>query len=472
MSGSTGSRAGSRRSTSRRTGLRRVSPVLLLPLGAALLALVVALVPGGEPDVSAPRPVPVLDTAYACSGAPDVATGQVRAGEGLQATALPGGTEAGDVADARAWVRSELADAGDDVGAVTVRQQGEASGAVGFVSGVLSDDDGDGLVVGPCSGVVDDAWWVGLGSGERHQSRLVLTNLGDTPAVADLTLWTPDGPVEGVDDQGVVVDPGQTRTLDLADVAAGEPDLAVHLTRRRGAVAATALDTATGSSAGSEIVSPVASPAREVVVGGLPSGERGRTLQLLNPADETARVAVEVLGSDGPFVPEGLDEVTVPAGSTASVGVPRSAGDGPVALRLTATQPVVADVSVSPTGDDTSRAEATGSWTGDAVVPLGGGLETPELVLSAPGAARRVVVEARGADLGVLDEGEVEVAEDSTVGVDLADLLDLDDAAYVVVRSEGGVVGAAQFADGDRAASLALTAAPTRVVAPRVRIAP
>lgn len=469
-------RAGSRRSEPARTGVRRVSPVLLLPLGAVLLALVVAFVPADEPPASAPRPVPVLDTAYACAGAPDVATGQVRAGDAAQVTASGAdgvvSDDVPDVTDPGAWVRSELADAGDDVDALVVRQQGESSGAVGFVSGVLSDDDGDGLVVGPCSGVVDDAWWVGLGSGGRHQSRLVLTNLGDTPAVADLALWTPEGPVEGVDDQGIVVDAGQSRTVDLSDVAAGEPDLAVHLERRRGALAATAVDTATGASAGSEIVDPVSSASRDVVVGGLPEGDRGRTLQVLNPGEETARVQVEVLGPDGPFAPEGLDEISVPAGGTTSVEVPDSAGSDPVALRLAATRPVVAGVSVSASGDDTARMEGVGAWEGDAVVPLGGDLETPELLLTAPDGARRVVVEAHGADLGVLAEAEVDVPEGSTVGVDLADVLDLGDAAYVVVRSEGGVVGAAQYADGDRTASLALTAAPTEVVAPRVRLAP
>lgn len=447
----------------------------LLPVVAAGLVVVAGLGPAAPDSTEAPRPAPARETTYACTGAPDLATGQVDAGSSTSARALPGGADVDGATDPRSWVRSELDDAlGDDADALVVTQRGTGSGAVGFVSGTLAEDQGEGLVVGRCPGVVDDAWYAGLGSGQRHLSDLVLTNLADTPAVVDVSLWSADGPVDAVGGDGLVVEPGDTRTVPLADLAAGEPDLGVHVARRRGAVAVSVLDTSTGASQGSELVSPAPEPARRLVVAGLPAGERGRTLHVLNPSASTARVAVEVLGSDGAFVPEGLGEVKVGAGRVVSVDVPRSAGSGRVALRLVADTPVVATASVSPTGDDTSTTEAVGPWTGPAVVPVKGGLGVPELVLSAPGADadRRVVLEARDADLEVVSRAEVAVPAGTTVGVDPDDELDLDGATSLVVRSTGGVVGAAQFRDGDRRASLALTAAPTDVLAPRVRPAP
>lgn len=465
--------------TPRTPGSRRQAParrsvpwVLLLPVLAAVLVAGAAVAPSDDPAQAGPREVPVARSTYACAGAPDVATGQVEAGDEATARAVPGGDEVAGVADPRAWVRSTLADAGDDADALVVSQRGEASGAVGFVSGRLPGADGRGLVVGRCSGVVDDAWFTGLGSGQRHESRLLLTNLAATPAVVELRLWSPDGPVDGVERGGIVVDPGTSTTVELADVAAGEPELAVQVLRRRGAVAVTALDASTGASRGSELLDPVPAPAREVLVGGLPSGDRGRTLHVLNPSDTTARVGVEAIGEDGSFVPEGLDDVSVGAGRVGSFELPRSVGDGPVALRLTSATGIVAGVSVSPRGDDVAHVEGLDAWTGAAVVPTGGGLGTPRLVLTAPDGARTVTLEARDDDLQVVGTAEVDVAAGTTVEVTPGDELDLDGASSLVVRSEGGVVGAAQYTRGDRIASLALLAAPVEVLAPQVRPAP
>lgn len=472
MSRDARARGGSRSRPAPRRG--RGLAVGALPAVAAALVALAVLAPASPDAATPPRPVPVQETGYACSVAPDLATGQVEPGTSASARVLPDGRDVDDVVDPGRWSRSDLADVlGDDSGALVVRQQGEGSGAVGFVSGRLDEDQGEGLVVGGCPGVVDDAWYAGLGSGQRHLSDLVLTNLADTPAVVDVSLWSADGPVEAVGGDGLVVEPGDTRTVPLADLAAGEPDLGVHVARRRGAVAVSVLDTSTGTSQGSELVSPSAAPARRLVLAGLPAGERGRTLHLLNPSDTTARVTVEALGADGAFVPEGLDEVRVGAGRVVSVDVPRSAGSGRVALRLVADVGVVASASVSPTGDDTAVMEAVGPWTGPAVVPVGGDLDVPDLVLTAPGDQdRRVVLEGRDADLEVVSRAEVTVPANTTLGFDPDDELDLDGVTSLVVRSIGGVVGAAQFSDGDRRASLALVAAPTEVLAPRVREAP
>lgn len=463
--------SGARRAAAPRR--RRPDATFALPVVAVVLMVVAALVPSPSDEGEAPRPVPVPQSTYACSGAPDLLTGQVERGTEAEASERPGGDPVADVADPTRWLRSALPGPGDGPGSLVVAQRGEGSGAVGFVSGVLDEAEGDGLVVGRCPGVVDDAWFAGLGSGSRHLSDLVLTNLADTPAVVDVTLWSADGPVASVGGDGLVVDPGAVRRVPLADLAAGEPTLGVHVARRRGAVAVSALDTVTGASSGSELVSPVAAPARRTVVAGLPAGARGRTLTVLNPGRSTVRAKVEVLGEDGPFVPEGLAEVAVGAGSVTSVAVPRSAGSAPLSLRLVADAPVVASVAVDPDGDDVSVAEAGPAWDGPAVVPVGADLGRPGLVLSAPGTRdRRVVLEARSEDLDVVDRAEVTVPAGSTVDVDLADQLDLDDAVVVVARSDGGVVGAAQYRDGGRRASLALEAAPTDVLAPRVRPAP
>lgn len=455
-----------------RTGGRRSGLPALLPALAALLVLLAALVGTSDDPGEAPRAVPVQETRYACAGGPGLVTGQVEAGRSASARLSPGGDEVADVVDPARWVRSDLARAlGRGDRSLVVTQRGEGSGGVGFVTGVLGAARGDGLVVGRCPGVVDDAWYAGLGSAQRHLGVLVLTNLSQTPAVLDVTLWSPEGPVDAVGGEGLVVEAGSTRTVRLSDLAAGEDVLGVHVARRRGAVAVAALDTSTGSAQGSELVSPMASPSRRVVLAGL-VGRGTRTLSVLNPGETTARARVEVLGPDGTFAPEGLDEVRVRPGSVTRVSLPGSVGDGPAALRVVSDEPVVASASAASDGD-LSVLEDVGDWTGGALVPVGGAVGEPDLLLTAPGdAGRTVVVEGRGPDLARRDRAEVSVPAGSTVRVDLGRVLDLDGVSSVLVRSDGGVVGTAQYTAGGRQASLALQAAPVDVLTPRVRPAP
>ena len=92
------------RRTTRRS--RRADPVLLVPLLVLGLVVAAALAPAGGEGEVAPRPVPVAQTSYACSGAPDVLTGQVEAGTAASATRMPGAAAVADAADPAAWVRS------------------------------------------------------------------------------------------------------------------------------------------------------------------------------------------------------------------------------------------------------------------------------------------------------------------------------------------------------------------------------
>lgn len=453
--------------------MRRILSVLAAPVIAALLLATVALFPQ-EPDAAGVRQAAVGETAYACSSAPTILTGQVAAGTRSQALGSPGGEELEDVADPTRWVRSERSALSGRPDAVLVTQRGERSGAVGFAHGRLGEASGGGLVVAPCAGVVDDAWYTGLGSGRRQDSRVVLSNVGATPAVADLRLWSPAGGVDAVDADGVVVEPGATRIVRLADLAAGESELALQVERRRGALAVGVLDTATGAAAGSEAVDASLAPATEQLVGGLPAGARGRTLHLVNPGETTARVAVEALGADGAFVPEGLDDVSVAPASTTSVDLPAAVGDGAAGLRVTSDVPVAAGVRVDTGGTDVAAVAAASAWSGDAVVPLGGGLPSPDLAVTADGAAGVLELEAVDAELAPVASATVEVAEETSTTVDLADVLDLDGAVAVIVRQgEDAVVsGSAVYADGDLLATFALRAAPREAPVPPVRYAP
>lgn len=437
---------------------------IALPLVAVLLVVLAWLVPADDEQPRPPSRVSVSHTTFACPTGPGVgvAVGQLKAGSSRSVTAVPAGAPVASLDDPSAWQTADVDEPG-----VVVQQRGRRSGAVGFVAGTAPRSEGGGLLVGRCPGVVDDAWLLGLGSGANHFSTLVLTNLGDSTAVVDLTLWGPQGTIDAVDADGVVVDPGAVRRIRLDEVAAGEPEIAVHVHRRRGSVSVAAHDTSTAALRGTEAVTSTRAPSRDQVVGGVVEGAEGRTLLLLNPGTRTARVDVSTIGRRSTFAPAGLQRLRVPAGALRVVKVPASAGYDPQAMRVTSDQPVAASVRMAPGSKDHAYAEAQPALAGPAVVPVdvGADVAAPRLVLTAPAGAATARVQTFDAAMRPLAARTVKLAAGTTREVRVPG----KGAAYAVLTPTGQVVAAATYVDGPRLGSLAVEAAPVTTLAPQVR---
>ncbi|MRK01000.1 hypothetical protein GEV27_05645 [Aeromicrobium sp. S22] len=438
---------------------------LSLPLVAVLLVILAAVVPSDDDEQTRPpSSVPVSQTTYACPAGSviDVTAGQVSAGSSRTARVLPGREAVDALGDAGAW-QSDVVDGPG----VIVQQDGRRSGAVGYFAGTAPASGGGGLVVGSCPGIVDDAWLLGLGSGDEHFSTLILTNLADSTASVDLTLWGPKGRIDAVDTQGVVIEPFSVRRIRVDSLAAAEPELAVHVRRTRGSVAVVANDTSTASSSGTEPVTATRPPGRDQVVAGLVKASGGRTLLLLNPGSSTARVDVKVIGRRSTFTPAGLEQLRVAPGALRLVTVPASAGEGEQALRVTSDKPVAATVRMSPGEEDYAYAEAGSVLTGPTVVPVdvGTDVEPPRLLLTAPDEDASVVIETFDAAMRPVGSRRAKVTGGTTRGVTVA----TRGVAYAVLRPTGRIVAAATYVDGDGISSLALRPAPVTTPAPQVR---
>jgi len=438
--------------------------ILVLPFAAVALVVLALVAPSPSESTRAPSRVTVSEAAYACPAGSviTVASGQIRPGTGAQANVFPSRDRDADLEHAATWRTSVV-----DGPGVMVQQRGRASGPVGFFAGTAPKKGGGGLVVGSCPGVVDDAWLLGLGSGGKHFSTLILTNLADTPAAVDLSLWGPKGKIDAVGSEGIVVKPSSVRRIRLDDLAAGEPELAMHVHRRRGSLSAVVNDSATTVFSGTEPVSATLSPRRNQVIGGVVQGANGRTLMLLNPGDATARVTVTVIGAKNTFAPSGLEQIKVRPGTTRSITMPKSAGGGAQALRLTSDEPISATVRLAPTAKDYAYAEAVPALPGPAIVPVevGPKIGAPRLLLTAPGRAATAKVQAYDASMRPLASSDVAIKAGTTTWVKL----EAPDAAYFVVTPHGKVVAAATYVKGDGISSLALTPAPVTVLSPQVR---
>jgi hypothetical protein len=453
-----------RRASPARSSLTMRLRAAVAPAAAVALVLLASLLPYPRLLDRAQNTVAVSRTAYACPAGATVAAGQIAAASGVVATELPSGTRVGALESTNKWRRTEL----DRT--TLVDQVGRGSGAVGFFA--LPGGADGGLMVGSCPATLDESWFVGLGSGVKHESKLVITNVSDVVAVADVTMWGTEGPIEVVGGDGLVLKPQQTRTIPVSDFAAGEAELAVRVERRRGAFAVTAIDGSTRSYAGSEIAPPTTPPHRTVLLSGLPANAKFRSLLITNPTSITSRVSVEVMGPKGSFAPRGLVAVKVPAGRVTAVELPTTIGTEGIAVRLTSEQPILASARVAENKSDYAYAVAARRLDGPAVVPvaLAGGIGRPRLTLTAPARKASVTVQGFDAAMRPLKSARFEISAGTTSTVNVGQAIDSERLAYVVVRPHGQVMGAATFRGDDGIASFPLEGAPVRVIGPDVQI--
>ncbi len=436
------------------------------PVLAILLLIGAVFLPDPREGPRDPRSVAVSRSAYACPGDVNVAAGQIAPAGAVKAVSLPGGRSVGSLERPDRWRLAKTSRT------TVVEQFGRGSGGAGFFTTTAGEAEGGGLIVAACPPTVDESWFVGLGSGAKHESRLELTNLSDVIAVADISLWGADGPIEAVGAEGITLKPQQRQTLDVSKLADGEPELAVRVERRRGAFAVTAFDGSSRVFGGSEVPAPTRAPRRDQVVTGLPAGARNRTLLVVNPSTSTSRLSVSVLGRRGTFSPGGLQAVRIPAGRVTSLPLPAALGADGLSLRITSEQPVAVAVRVAEAKDDYAYSVSAHALDGPALVPvdLGGGTSRPRLTLSAPAGKAAVTVTGFDARMKQLASERHELPAGTTSTVALTGLTDSDRLAYVVVEPRGDVVGSATFRKDEGIASIPLEAAPVRVLGPDVRL--
>ena len=95
---------------------------------------------------------------------------------------------------------------------------------------------------GECSAPAGETWFVGIGTSGVHNSELQLTNPDSGPAVADLELYSVDGPMDEVRSRGLTIAGNDSTRIDLSNLAPDRAELAMRVTVSRGRVAASVQD--------------------------------------------------------------------------------------------------------------------------------------------------------------------------------------------------------------------------------------
>jgi hypothetical protein len=330
----------------------------------AALALVLPLLTGGalllvQPEPAAVRPqaptrtaltnatlvcptgLPGGDEALLGTVQPDVSgTVEVRAGRRKSTVALESG---------------RLSGLGRGPAALTVTGEGEL--APGLVGGRAGSPRSKGVAATGCPAPTPDQWFTGVGAGARHASVLELVNPDAGPALADVTVLGPTGPLDVRRLRGVAVPGRGSVRLDLA-VAPRRGELTLRVATARGRLAASVLDSVDELGAGlssQDWLAAQGAPSSDNLLLGLPTGEGTRTLLVANPGDDEVRVQLKIVSGKSTFVPAGVEPIRVAPGSTEriSVAAPVESAlrDGGLGLELTSSGPVTASLRTVAGGD-------------------------------------------------------------------------------------------------------------------------
>lgn len=315
----------------------------------------------------------------------------------------------------------------DTPASVVLDAEGEA--APGLVAGRR-----ESLAAPPCRPLAYDEWYVGLGASARNGSVITLVNPDDTPAVVDVTLLGPSGPVEEGRLRDVPVRAGGTVRLDLAEIAPRRSEVAAHVAVTRGRVSASVAHQWDPLGAGRVSVEALPAQAEPTTSGLLlgvdPAAEQA-WLHLANPGDDEARVSVRVLTEEAVFAPSSAEDVVLPPLSSLRVPlrslVDAEAGEGMLGLVVESSAPVVST--------------ARGLVEEDLVaVGAAARLEEPAAVVVPEGEGRLYLGGATGTGTVRVDaydsDGKALLSDERVeIGADRAAVLDLPDGTAALTLS-------------------------------------
>jgi hypothetical protein len=200
-----------------------------------------------------------------------------------------------------------------------------------------------------CTGPASSQWFVGGAADVTTRGRLVIVNSGLSDAVVDVESFTENGkqPLRAI----TVVSKNYT-VIPIDSLAPGDKTLTVHVAPRSGRINAFMIDEqGKGLKAlGGDLVNASALASKNVVIPAVPnqmskkSPALSHTLRVLTPGDVDANVTVEVMSSDGVFVPVGLTSRSISAGIVTEFQLDPNITSNVMAVRITATEPVVAAI--------------------------------------------------------------------------------------------------------------------------------
>ena len=209
-----------------------------------------------------------------------------------------------------------------------------------------------------CTAPATSQWFVGGTSDVSSKGVIYLVNSGLSVAIADIFTWSENGE-QAV--KTISLKANSTVAVKLDSLAPGDSNIVVKVVARSGRVNSFLVDERVKGlqKLGGDSVNAISAPARKLVISGIPQQIVKKKvpthyLRLFVPGVADANFTLELLSSNGRFIPIGYNERKLISGSVVELKLTPEVAKGAFAIQLTSDQPLVAAIRSRTTSNGVS----------------------------------------------------------------------------------------------------------------------
>lgn len=235
--------------------------------------------------------------------------------------------------------------------------EGLAPGSVAARTSEDREGSGKGLSSAECTRPSSKLWLVGGGTKRGQRGRLILVNPTDSGAVVDLDIYGPDGKINATGTDGIPVEAHDREEVQLDAVLPGAEALAVRVKTQVGLISGFIAEEQMRdlTPLGTEIVGDAGSPAKRLVITGLPLGTGERQIVFFAPG-RGGNIRLRALTDKGPVdLVEGQD-VQIRAGRVRVLDLTKELDGKAASIEAISDVPILAAASMQTTESELDSA--------------------------------------------------------------------------------------------------------------------
>ncbi len=199
-----------------------------------------------------------------------------------------------------------------------------------------------------CTAPATSQWFVGGTSDVSSKGVIYLVNSGLSVSIADIFTWSENGE-QAV--RTISLKANSSAAVKLDSLAPGDSDIVVKVVARSGRVNSFLVDERVKGlkKLGGDSVNAISAPAKKFFITGIPQQivkKKASThyLRLFVPGVADANFTLELLSSNGRFIPIGFNQRKLASGKVVELKLTPELAKGAFAIKLTSDQPLVAAI--------------------------------------------------------------------------------------------------------------------------------
>jgi hypothetical protein len=209
-----------------------------------------------------------------------------------------------------------------------------------------------------CTAPATSQWFVGGTSDVSSKGVIYIVNSGLSVSIVDIFTWSENGE-QAIKTLSLKADSSVAVKLD--SLAPGDSNIVVEVVARSGRVNSFLVDERANGlqKLGGDSVNAISAPARKFVITGIPqqlvnNKVPNHYLRLFVPGVADANFTLELLSSNGRFIPIGFNERKLVSGKVVELKLTPEVAKGAFAIKLTSDQPLVAAIRSRSTSNGNS----------------------------------------------------------------------------------------------------------------------